>query len=168
MAHPFIISYGFHPTPFGQCLLAQTDLGICHISFTDNQEQSLADLQETWPDAQLICNASKVAPIIQQIFSSSPTKKPYHVELHLKGTPFQLDVWDALINVPRGTTISYSQLAQQLGKPQATRAVASAVAQNHVAVIVPCHRVIAKDGSAHKYRWGAERKKALLAWEAQR
>ncbi len=164
MTHPLIINYGFHPTSFGECLLATTELGICHLSFVDNQQEALALLQTQWPDATLVNDATQTGTIVRHVFSPSKTK-PYHANLHLKGTPFQLQVWDALLELQRGTTITYSDLAQKLGHPQATRAVASAIAQNSVAVIVPCHRVIGKKSTVHKYRWGSERKKALLAWE---
>ena len=158
--------YGFHTTPFGECLLGITDRGICHLSFNQDRTHALEDLAYDWPEAALQEDVTKTQIIVDHLFATKKPAQPFHANLHLKGTPFQLQVWDALLSIERGTTISYEGLAQSLGKPNSTRAVANAIAHNNIAVIIPCHRVIAKNGGVHKYRWGAEIKKALIAWEA--
>jgi AraC family transcriptional regulator of adaptative response/methylated-DNA-[protein]-cysteine methyltransferase len=160
------ITYGFHTTPFGECLIATTDKGICHLSFVDHgQEQALELLQQEWPKQPLVHDAKAISPLATQVFAHKPTQDDVHVNVHLKGTPFQLQVWEALLEIPRGTTTTYEGLAVALERPTATRAVANALAANRIAFIIPCHRVISKTGTTHKYRWGSERKKALLKWE---
>lgn len=160
------ISYGFHRTPFGECLIAFSDQGVCHLSFVDgNPEEALKILQKEWPKTQLQENTAATQKLIQSLFEKTNPKES-HIQIHLKGTPFQVAVWDVLLTIKRGTTVSYQDIAYALEQPTAVRAVASAIANNRIAFIVPCHRVIAKSGKIHKYRWGTERKKALLDWEA--
>jgi O-6-methylguanine DNA methyltransferase len=157
------IMYGFHPTPFGTCLIAVTLKGVCHLSFMDEATPAAVDsLTKEWPNANLVQDQAATAELIQRIFHPKPI-----VSLHLKGTEFQTQVWKILATLPYGKTISYEAVAHLLGKPKAVRAVANAIARNSVAYLIPCHRVIRKSGALHKYRWGAERKKALLEYESQ-
>ncbi|MEJ2689880.1 MAG: methylated-DNA--[protein]-cysteine S-methyltransferase [Deltaproteobacteria bacterium] len=160
------ILYGYHPTPFGLCLLAITHRGICALRFISPHEQKLAlkQLQGEWPEAVFVEKPSATLPIIEKIFSQSARNYPFH--LTLKGTNFQVQVWRALLAIPAGAIASYQEIAGFLGRPEATRAVASAIAKNPISYLIPCHRVIRKSGEIHNYRWGRSRKKAMLAWEA--
>jgi len=157
------IAYGFHPTPFGECLLAVTGRGICFLAFVDTDRQSvLAQLEHDWPSADLAEEPTRTAPITRQIFSSRTGTR---LTLHLRGTNFQLKVWEALLRLPPGEVTSYQSLAEQIASVRATRAVASAVARNPVAYLIPCHRVLRKVGDFGQYRYGSARKKAILGWE---
>ncbi len=162
------IAYGFGHSPFGDCLLAVTQRGICHLGFIEGNErpEALNRLFQTWPDAVFTENPERTNSIVKGIFTINPIKKSRPFNLHLKGTNFQINVWKALISIPAGWVVSYQDIAAYLGRPKAFRAVANAVAINPVAYLIPCHRVIAKSGKIHQYRWGSARKKALIGWEA--
>lgn len=164
------IVYGFHPTTFGQALLAQTQRGICALRFVDAQgeDAALTLLRSDLPQATFTADQEGTRETIQQLFypQNWDRRRPFH--LHVRGTNFQVKVWQALLSVPAGTMVSYSDLASALGTPEATRAVAGAVAKNPIGYLIPCHRVISKNGRIHNYRWGAARKKAILGWEASR
>jgi AraC family transcriptional regulator of adaptative response/methylated-DNA-[protein]-cysteine methyltransferase len=164
------IHYGFHPTPFGPCILALTERGICALRFLspDGSEIGLANLKTEWPQAKFIENPSRTAPVIGRLFAGSPHAGTNRFHLLLKGTNFQVQVWQALLAMPPGLWVSYGDLASAMGKPTAARAVANAVARNPIAYLIPCHRVINRSGAIHRYRWGAPRKKAILGWEAAR
>jgi len=167
------ITYGFHETHFGQCLLATTERGICALFFCDERhEEARLALRKKWSAATLIEQPDSTAPLVQQLFPAFSTTNPAQpaqpLRLFLKGTNFQLQVWQALLNIPPGTICSYGDIAQQIDKPRATRAVASAIAANSVAYLIPCHRVLRKSGLMGGYRWRPVRKKAMLAWEAGR
>lgn len=162
------IAYGFDFTPFGQCLLAVTARGICRLGFIDNDDRTgaLDRLKQTWPEATLFQDQARIHPIIKRIFLQErpPEAGPFH--LHLKGTNFQVNVWRALLSIPVGSIVSYQDIAALIGHPKAFRAVANALAVNPVGYLIPCHRVIAASGKINQYRWGAARKKVILAWEA--
>jgi AraC family transcriptional regulator of adaptative response/methylated-DNA-[protein]-cysteine methyltransferase len=164
------ITYGMHDTPFGRCLLATTVRGICALHFVQSSDTAAAlqALKEYWPQASLVEDRSQTQPLVDQIFAPAPTgpARPFH--LLLKGTNFQVKVWQALLAIPPGAMVSYQDVADLLDKPNAARAVAGAVARNPIAYLIPCHRVISRTGRAHRYRWGAARKKAMLGWEASR
>ena len=168
MGRGLTIDYGFFPSPFGQCLLALTDRGICHFGFVDenNRDNAVNMLISTWPGAVYTENPSKTSSVVKQIFSQKGlnNERPFH--LLLKGTNFQINVWKALLAIPEGRMVSYEDVASYIGRPKAIRAVAGACAVNPVGYLIPCHRVIAKNGNIHKYRWGSVRKKALVGWEA--
>ena len=160
------IRYGLHPTPFGNCLIATTERGICHLSFVQSSEGDAIDsLVSEWKQARMIEDYSATAPLIGPIFDLrySNHRKPLNV--HLRGTNFQLKVWEALLQIPAGEVTTYAGLATRIGKPGAARAVGTAVGHNPIAVLIPCHRVIRKVGEFGNYRYGALRKKALLARE---
>lgn len=164
-----VIRYGFHPTPFGECLLGLTERGICHLGFTqlgqqNGREAALAEMQADWNAAQLFEDASAGASLVAPIFSLEHNPTP--IALFLTGTNFQLKVWEALLRIPAGGVSTYEGLATHLGQPGAARAVGAAVGRNPVAVLIPCHRVIHKTGKFGNYRYGSARKKALLGWEA--
>ncbi len=159
------IDYVVQATPFGQCLVAQTARGICALRFlteTDDCATTIADLQHEWPQAQWR-QVERGIPQVEEWFAARPAQR---TRLLLKGTNFQIKVWEALLAIPYGSIVSYEGLARRIGMPTATRAVASAVARNSIAVLIPCHRVIHKIGDSGHYRWGRARKRALLAWEA--
>ena len=164
------ITYGFHKTPFGQCLLATTDRGICGLTFIEqqNQKQVLEDLKSTWPNSEFCEDSVQTQELVDRIFSPSEQKNGMPLNLLLKGTNFQIKVWEALLKIPEGAMVSYADVAASMGQPAASRAVASAISKNPVGYIIPCHRVIRKMGIINDYRWGAARKKAILGWEASR
>lgn len=162
------IIYGFHETLFGQCLIATTGRGICALRFVtpDGQEAILSDLKDEWPLARFEEDANVTGPLSERIFSTPDNghKRPMH--LLLKGTNFQVQVWRALLDIPPGMMVSYQDVADHIGRPDAVRAAAGAVAKNPIGYLIPCHRVINKNGRIHRYRWGSARKKAMLGWEA--
>jgi len=162
------IDYGFSKSPFGNCLLAFTRRGICHLGFVGKGDQSdaLAGLIETWPGATFAERSEPVHKLVSRIFSTDRHRKDGPFNLHVKGTNFQVNVWKALLTVPEGWVVSYRDVATYIGRPKAFRAVANAVAINPVAYLIPCHRVIAGSGNIHGYRWGPVRKKAMVGWEA--
>jgi len=157
------IRYGLHASPYGKCLVAVTERGICHLGFVETSEGDTIDnLVADWKNAQMIEDHSSTAPFIDAIFDAA-SGTPLHVQL--RGTNFQLKVWEALLQIPAGAVTTYEGLAQRIGQPGASRAVGSAVGHNPIAVLIPCHRVIRKVGDFGNYRYGALRKKALLAKE---
>ena len=161
-----VIRYGFCATPFGECLLALTDRGVCHLSFLDpaNRKQTLAELERQWPHATLRPTTREIQALAQRLFAPVHSGAP--LPLLVRGTNLQVKVWEALIRLPPGAVLSYEALAAGVGAPRAVRAVASAVARNPIAWLIPCHRVIRKTGAFGDYRWGEARKKAMFAWEA--
>jgi AraC family transcriptional regulator of adaptative response/methylated-DNA-[protein]-cysteine methyltransferase len=161
------LRYGVHATPFGPCLVALTDKGICALAFTDGNTEALEDLRRQWPRAALRRATDETRAIVNRVFAQDRSGRT-RIDLHLPATNFQIKVWEALIRVPPGTVLSYETLAEAVGAPSAARAVASAVARNPIAYLIPCHRVIRKSGAFGKYRWGETRKQAILAWEASR
>lgn len=164
------IVYGFHPTPFGECLLALTERGICHLAFVENgdHEQALGALAQRWKKARLSRDAARTRPLVSQIFARYTGQAASPLHLFLSGTNFQIKVWEALLRIPPGALVSYEDIAAHVGMPRAARAVSNAVAQNPIPVIIPCHRVIRKTGDLGGYHYGTARKKALLGWEAAR
>ncbi|MBI5838711.1 MAG: bifunctional helix-turn-helix domain-containing protein/methylated-DNA--[protein]-cysteine S-methyltransferase [Chloroflexi bacterium] len=160
------ICYGLHPTPFGNCLIGVTERGICHLSFVQTSEGNAIDkLVEDWKQAKMIEDHKATAPLVEPIFDLSQRGKS-ELRLHLRGTNFQIKVWEALLNIPAGAVTTYEGIASSIGTPRALRAVGTAVGHNPIAVLIPCHRVIRKVGEFGNYRYGVPRKKALLAMES--
>ena len=161
------IEYCFCASPFGECLIATTERGICHLGFVQkgNRSDALNQLFESWPGAIFIEKLEPIDPIIKKIFEPNHTTEPRPFNILIKGTNFQINVWKALLQIPKGNVVSYQDIAAYIGRPKAFRAVASAIAINPVAYLIPCHRVIAKSGKIHQYRWGSSRKKAIVGWE---
>jgi len=157
------IRHGRHETALGDAFIGLTERGICHLRFIDHVEDPLQELRAEWPEATLIEDDAAAKARLDAL---AGPRVP--IRLWLKGTNFQIKVWEALLRVPEGELVSYSHLASAAGKPSAVRAVASAVAANPVAWLVPCHRVIRSSGVLGQYRWGPERKAALIGWEAAR
>jgi AraC family transcriptional regulator, regulatory protein of adaptative response / methylated-DNA-[protein]-cysteine methyltransferase len=164
------MEFGFHPTPFGVCFLVLTERGISHLVFVDGDDHALVlnQFQQNWPEATLAENRAGTGSMVNRIFSVDHPheSRPFH--LLLKGTNFQVSVWRALLTISSGNVVSYQDIAAYIGRPKAFRAVGNAIAINPVGYLIPCHRVIAKSGRIHQYRWGAVRKKAILGWEASR
>lgn len=164
-----VIRYGFQPTPFGECLLGLTERGICALSFQPAAERAsaLAHLRATWERATLVPDAAGTAAIAKSLFAAPGTGggKPPVV---LKGTNFQIKVWEALLRIPPGHRVSYRDVAAAVGQPGASQAVGGAVGANNIGYLIPCHRVIQQHGGPGGYRWGEARKQALLGWEAAR
>ena len=161
------LRYGYAATPLGDALLGWTARGVCHLAFCDADRAAQLDtLQRLWPAADFLRDDAAAAALATSVFPASPA--PGKLHLLLRGTNFQIKVWEALLKIPPASLLSYGQLAAHLGRPQAARAVGSAVAANNIAWLIPCHRVIREDGSNSNYRWGVERKLALRAWEAGR
>lgn len=162
------IRHGVHATPFGQCLLALTERGLCSLEFVPEggAAAALQDLAARWPRAALEHDPGRTAPVAARIFHPEGPRGPF--SLLLRGTNFQIKVWEALLRVPPGRLISYGDLARRLGAPGAARAVGQAVGGNPIAYLIPCHRVIRSLGMFGDYRGGALRKRAILGWEAAR
>jgi len=164
------IRYGFHPTPFGECLLAATKRGICALRFIspESRGNTLTQLKREWRQADFVELPTITEPIVHRIFATvnMDDKRGFH--LLIKGTNFQIQVWQALLAIPPGAMVTYQDVAGYVSTPTAARAVANATAKNPIGYIIPCHRVISKVGEVHRYRWGAVRKKAILGWEASR
>jgi AraC family transcriptional regulator of adaptative response/methylated-DNA-[protein]-cysteine methyltransferase len=187
------IAWGAAATPFGTAVIARTPRGVCHLSFVDpgspagstagpgatpdrpdrregptasrgtgTVESARAELAEQWPEAELRRDDPAAASLTDAIFTGD--RPP----LHVRGTNFQVRVWEALLAIPEAHVAAYGDVAEGLGRPEAVRAVAGAVARNRVAWLIPCHRVIRKVGEAGGYRWGTSRKRAMLAWESAR
>lgn len=152
-------------SPFGSLLIATTGDLICQISFLDTTSTATQVLHSQWPDATMDLPMEISQQIASLIFD--PNSNPNHtLALGVHGTPFQIDIWKALMKIPRGKTVSYQQLAAMAGHPTAIRATGTAIGRNPVAILIPCHRVIRNNGQSGQYRWGPERKAALLHWEA--
>ena len=150
---------------FGQALVATSDKGVCFLAFGDDTEALLDDLKARFPRARIWReeNESLVSKVLR--FVEAPADG-FDIPLDIHGTPFQRRVWAALRQIPAGATASYSEIAERIGEPRAVRAVAAACAANKISVAIPCHRVLRSDGSLSGYRWGVERKRALLEREA--
>jgi AraC family transcriptional regulator of adaptative response/methylated-DNA-[protein]-cysteine methyltransferase len=162
------IRYGFHPSPFGEGLLAVTKRGICGLMFLSSggRQEAIARLKSQWQGAVLREDPSATQPFVDRIFAPSRYGADPALTLFVKGTNFQVKVWEALLRIPMGSVVSYQDVAVSIAAPGAARAVGSAVAQNPVAFLIPCHRVIRKTGAFGDYQWGSARKKAILGWEA--
>lgn len=159
------IRYGVHETPFGHCLIALTTRGVCNVHFVDNanEKTALQQLQLDWPSAKMTPDPAATGEVCDRIFNT-PHSSP--LTLHIKGTNFQIQVWQALLRIPFGGLTTYQGLATSIGKPTAARAIGNAVGRNPVAYLIPCHRIIRGSGEMGGYRWGCDRKAAILGWEA--
>jgi AraC family transcriptional regulator of adaptative response/methylated-DNA-[protein]-cysteine methyltransferase len=159
------INYSFAQSPFGNIIVASTEKGICFMAFSDNEAVAFSTLQSHFPNA----NFNQRIDVIQQnalyIFTHDWTKL-HHIKLHLKGTDFQLKVWETLLKIPSGQLTTYGTIAHKIEKPNASRAVGTAIGSNPVAFLIPCHRVIQSTGTLGGYMWGNTRKTAIIGWEA--
>ena len=162
-----LIEYGLSTSPFGSIFIAATKRGICKLSFItkDNYSSELSSLQLAWPNAAFQQNHSRIESISKNIFST-PHSANEKFHLLVQGSNFQIKVWESLLRIPTGTVFSYQQIAKSIGMPTGSRAVANAIAKNSIGYLIPCHRVIRNTGVISGYRWGCERKQAIIAWES--
>jgi len=173
------IRWGIHPSPFGDCLLATNRRGICALEFLGGQAEAaqenpahdralpaLTALRLRWKGAKFIEDPLQGAVAMRRFVHGTASQSEEPLRLHLRGTNFQLKVWQALLSIPEGTLVSYGRLADMIGAPGASRAVGTALGQNPVGFLIPCHRVLRSTGAFGGYKWGIERKKALIAYEA--
>jgi AraC family transcriptional regulator of adaptative response/methylated-DNA-[protein]-cysteine methyltransferase len=161
------IGYGFHSSPFGECLVAVTERGICGLMFVQdaNRQVPLEELQASWPEAEFEHDPAGTESIVEDIFALFQKQTPNPMRLYLSGTNFQLKVWEALLRIPAGSMVSYQDISLYIGMPGGSQAVGNAISRNPIPVLIPCHRVIRKSGDFGKYHWGSSRKKAMLGWE---
>ncbi len=159
------IHYQYSPTVFGDILIASTPKGICHLSFVNNKELSLQNLKSGFCNAQFIHQTDDLQ---QNALAGFPRQNQSlrQIKLHLKGTPFQLKVWQALLEIPQGQLESYANIAKTIQMPTAQRAVGSAIGKNPIAYLIPCHRVIQSTGLFGNYLWGIDKKISLIGWDA--
>jgi AraC family transcriptional regulator, regulatory protein of adaptative response / methylated-DNA-[protein]-cysteine methyltransferase len=160
-----VIRYGFGPSPFGEALAMATEKGLCGMAFCEDtgREAAMADMRSRWPQASFAEDGAAVAPLVAGAFGGAAQGK-----LHLIGAPFQIKVWEALLQIPSGQVTTYSEIAQAIGSPRAVRAVGTAVGRNPISWLIPCHRALRKSGGLGGYHWGLPVKRAMLAWEAAR
>jgi AraC family transcriptional regulator of adaptative response/methylated-DNA-[protein]-cysteine methyltransferase len=166
------IAYGYHPSPVGEILVACTNIGVCWLGFVVDQDRDVPfrEMRRHWPNAAFSFNERatiEAAEHIMRIWSGKgDTAKKLRLDLH--GTNFQVQVWQALLKIPAGVAVSYQDVASALGDPKASRAVGTAVGYNPISLLIPCHRVIQKNGIVENYMWGTARKKIILGMESDR
>lgn len=162
------VEYGIHDTPFGVCLIGVTERGICWLSFLPTEEdprKEIESMKEHWYNSTFHQDQDLTYTFIDRIFAQNKTKIPSKLHVFVKGTNFQLKVWEALLKIPIGEVTTYQGVAKRIESPKAMQAVGSAVGSNHIAYLIPCHRVIRKDGVLGEYRWSSTRKKSMIGWE---
>ena len=160
--------YGFHPAVFGTALVMATDRGLCGLAFADPGEEkaAIADMRRRWPRANYVEDSARTAPLCARIFDKKLWREDRPLRVVLIGTDFEVRVWETLLRIPMGRATTYSDIASNIGRPKAPRAVGAAVGKNPISFVVPCHRVIGKSGELTGYHWGLTRKRAMLGWEA--
>jgi AraC family transcriptional regulator, regulatory protein of adaptative response / methylated-DNA-[protein]-cysteine methyltransferase len=167
------LSYGYHPSPFGLAVVMVSARGVAGLAFADGddpagREAALNDLTRRWPAARFVHAPDRTAPSARQIFDPACWKAGQPVRVVMIGTDFEVRVWQALLDIPMGRAVTYSDIARRIGSPNAHRAVGSAVGRNPLSFVVPCHRVLRKDGDIGGYHWGVTRKRAIIGWEMGR
>ena len=160
-----VLNYGFADSPFGIVALAKTEYGICLLQFLDQRDESAfyALLQKQWSKAELKRDDQSISQLVQRLFNQD---KKSEIQLVPMGSNFQIQVWQALLNIPLGQLSTYKRIAEAIGRPTASRAVAQAISRNPIGYLIPCHRVLRGDGGLGGYRWGTVRKQAIIAHEA--
>ena len=160
--------FGFHPSPFGNALIMATDRGLAGVAFADPGQEAaaLTDMKRRWPRANYVEDMARTVSLARRIFDSKQWRVQQPLRVVLIGTDWEVRVWEALLQIPMGRLTTYSGLAGKVSNPAAARAVGAAVGKNPIAFVVPCHRVIGKDGELTGYHWGITRKRAMLGWEA--
>ena len=161
------IDYGFHATPFGECVIATTKHGICHLAFLHpvSRQAALERLHGDWPRATLMPNQRTTGAALAKAFPAPGERAVPGLSLHVRGTNFQLKVWRALLSVPDAAATTYGAIAAAIDEPNASRAVGNAVGRNPISWLIPCHRVLRSTGALGGYAWGPDRKRVMLAWE---
>ncbi len=162
------IRYGFHPSPFGVALVMATDRGLAGLAFNDagQEKASFEDMAGRWPNALFVEDSATTAGYAARIFNSDRWRPDEPLRVVLIGSDFQIRVWQALLKIPMGKAVTYSDVACDIGQPTASRAVGAAVGRNPISFVVPCHRALGKGGTLTGYHWGLTRKRAMLGWEA--
>src|SRR5215469_1131506 len=164
------VSYGFHPSPFGTALVMTTHRGLAGLAFADpgEEEAALADMKGRWPKADIVEDRPRTAELARRIFDTALWRADQPLRVVLIGTDFEVRVWETLLKIPMGRAMTYSDIATKVGAINAARAVGAAVGKNPLSFVVPCHRVLGRDGALTGYHWGLTRKRAMLGWEAGR
>jgi AraC family transcriptional regulator of adaptative response/methylated-DNA-[protein]-cysteine methyltransferase len=162
------LRYGFHPSPFGTALVILSPRGLAGLALADagKERAALADMRRRWPKAAYVEDSAATAPVAARIFDPARWRPEEPLRVVLIGTDFEVRVWETLLKIPMGRFSTYSDVARHIDAPKAARAVGAAVGKNPVCFVVPCHRVIGKDGALTGYHWGLTRKRAMLGWEA--
>jgi AraC family transcriptional regulator of adaptative response/methylated-DNA-[protein]-cysteine methyltransferase len=163
MGEGLVIRYGFQPTPFGMSLIGVTERGICAFSFPDDENSAIETLRSDWQNAKLVRDDNAAEETVSRIFKP---EKGSRLKILMKGTNFQIKVWTAVLRLPFGVFSSYGRVAEMIGQPSASRAVGTALGQNRIGYLIPCHRVLRETGAVTGYRWGSARKRAMIAFEA--
>jgi len=158
------VRYSFADSPFGPLLVASSAKGICYLGFDDHREKTCRDLTAKFPNAKFEQKTDELQENALSIFRMDWSNL-HEVKLHLKGTDFQLNVWESLLKIPFGRLSSYGSIAERIGRPKASRAVGTAIGCNPIAFLIPCHRVVRASGRFDGYRWGTVRKAAIIGWE---
>jgi AraC family transcriptional regulator of adaptative response/methylated-DNA-[protein]-cysteine methyltransferase len=161
--------WGTAPSPFGTAVLTATEYGISGLGFADGEmgvDQAFEDLARRWPNARFLRDDGRVAPLVAQVFSPQHWSAEHPVRVVLIGTDFEVKVWETLLAIPLGQASTYADVARQIGRPAASRAVGAAVGKDPISFVVPCHRVVGSSGALTGYHWGVPRKRAILGWEA--
>jgi AraC family transcriptional regulator of adaptative response/methylated-DNA-[protein]-cysteine methyltransferase len=168
-----VLSYGYHPTPFGEALIVTTARGLAGLGWVETDEDharaqasALSDLQRRWPRARFVENAATTQPYAGRVFDPKRWQAGEPLRVVLIGSDFEVGVWQALLRIPFGGATTYADLARAIDRPRAARAVGAAVGRNPVSFVVPCHRVLGSGGKLTGYHWGLTRKQAILGWEA--
>ncbi|MBB2752017.1 UNVERIFIED_ORG: AraC family transcriptional regulator of adaptative response/methylated-DNA-[protein]-cysteine methyltransferase [Rhizobium aethiopicum] len=162
------IRYGFHICPFGIALIMVTDRGLAGLAFSDSGDEKacLEDMTCRWPNAQYVEDLQATVPYAARIFEPGKWSSEQPLRVVLIGTDFQVSVWQSLMKIPFGKAVTYSDIAKDIGRPTAQRAVGAAVGANPISFVVPCHRAVGKNGALTGYHWGLTRKRAMLGWES--
>jgi AraC family transcriptional regulator, regulatory protein of adaptative response / methylated-DNA-[protein]-cysteine methyltransferase len=164
------VTYGFHPSLFGTALVMTTERGLCGLAFADEGEtaDALEDMRKRWPNARYVEDQARTAAAARRIFEPTQWRKETPLRIVLIGTDFEVRVWETLLRIPLGRAATYSDVARNVCSEKAARAVGAAVGKNPISFVVPCHRVVGKNGNLTGYHWGLTRKRAMLGWEAGR
>jgi len=162
------LRFGFHPSPFGTAIVIATDRGLAGLAFADpgDEQPAFADMKRRWPNATFVEDTDGTTALAQRVFDTRLWRADQPLRVVLIGTDFEVRVWETLLKVPMGRAVSYSDIANKINSPKASRAVGAAVGRNPVSFVVPCHRALGKSGALTGYHWGITRKQAMLGWEA--
>jgi AraC family transcriptional regulator of adaptative response/methylated-DNA-[protein]-cysteine methyltransferase len=164
------LRFGFHASPFGTAIVIASERGLAGLAFADPSEEqaALADMKRRWPRATYVEDHAGTAALAQRIFDPKLWRPEQPLRVTLIGTDFEVRVWETLLKIPMGRAVSYSDIANKIRAPKASRAVGAAVGKNPVSFVVPCHRALGKNGGLTGYHWGITRKQAMIGWEAGR
>lgn len=160
-----LVNFSFAESPFGNLIVAATSKGVCYMAFNDNEANALSDLKQKFPNATFQGKLDLIQQNALLIFKNDWNKLP-EIKLHLRGTDFQLKVWETLLKIPMGQLSTYGNIANKIGNANASRAVGTAIGSNPIAFLIPCHRVIQSTGNLGGYMWGSTRKTAIIGWES--